>query len=157
MAQTGDNPIAGQLHAMKQRMEALYSRSFTDSSTGPADHSEMAGGQGFFQPPVDVWETAKEWLILVDLPGVGQEDFHVELIEDRLVIRGHRKTAPVLDGTAAAPLERPDGTFSRTFVLPADTRAEAIKAELKHGVLTVAITKNHGLPVASQQVQVRPG
>ena len=51
---------------------------------------------------MDVWETGTEWLILVDLPGVGQADFHVEFIEDRLVIRGHRKTAPILEEGKAA-------------------------------------------------------
>lgn len=157
MAVTGGNPIAGRLHAMKQRMEVLYSRSFNDFQKAAADHPKAADRQGDFQPPADIWETGTEWLILVDLPGVGQEDFHVELIEDRLIIRGQRKIAPVLEGMAAAPLERPEGPFSRTFMLPADTQAEAIKAELKHGVLTVTIAKDRGLPAASQKVQVKAG
>ena len=141
MALTEDNPIAGQLHAMKQRMEVLYSKNFKESSKEAEAYSGTAGGRDFFQPPVDVWETEQEWLILVDLPGVGQQDFEVELTEERLVIRGHRKTARIKGGTAAAPLERPEGAFTRTFVLPADIRTEAVTAELKDGILTVAISK----------------
>lgn len=150
MIQREDNPIAGQLHAMKQRMEVLYSKSFNDSEEVPRREES-------FQPPVDVWETGSAWLILVDLPGVQEEDFHVEFSEDRLTIRGHRKSPPLLDGTAAAPLERSQGAFSRSFVLPPQTQADAIKAELKHGVLTVTIAKDRGQSSASQQIQVKAG
>lgn len=143
MALTEDNPIAGQLHAMKQRMEVLYSKNFKESSKEAEACSEPAGGRDLFQPPVDVWETKQEWLILMDLPGVDQQDFEIELTEARLVIRGRRKTAPVKEGTVAAPLERPEGAFSRSFVLPANIRAEAVTAKLKNGVLTVVISKSY--------------
>jgi HSP20 family protein len=154
----GNNSIVNQIHAMKQRMDVLYSKSFREQQEDPAaDHPEAPDQRGLFNPPVDIWETGKEWLIIVDLPGVGAEDFHVEFVDDKLVIRGHRKTAPVLEDGSATQLERPDGAFSRSFVLPGDTQAEAIKAELKQGVLAVVIPKSSGLSTASQKVPVKAG
>jgi len=155
---TGTDPevITGQLHAMKQRMEWLYARNFDNDREGSAE-PEGAAGDIPYQPPVDMWETDREWFILIDLPGVGQDDFQVEFVREALIIRGQRQRPAIPEGTAVTPPERPQGAFARSFLLPAEIEAEAIKAELKHGVLTVAITKDRGLPSAGQQVRVKTG
>ena len=150
MAQIEKNPIVNQLNAMKQRMDVLYSKSFAEAQEAPT-----VDPPGSYRPPVDIWDTGKEWLIFVDLPGVGHTEVDVEFVEGRLLIRGQRKTAPILKEGNAIQVERPHGAFSRTFILPADIRAETIKAELKHGVLRVSICKAPGLSAAPQKVQVR--
>ncbi len=153
---TDSEAITGRLHAMKQRMEWLYARNFDTRREESAEPEGAANGMPY-RPPVDMWETDSEWLIFVDLPGVGEEDFQVEFIREHLIIRGRRQGPTIPEGTAVTPPERPQGAFSRSFLLPAEIEAEAIKAELKHGVLTVAITKDRGLPSAGQQVRVKTG
>lgn len=156
VTETDSDAITGQLHAMKQRMEWLYARNF-DNRPEKSAEPEGAAGDMPYQPPVDMWETDSEWFILVDLPGVGEDDFQVEFVREHLIIRGRRQRPTIPEGTAVTPPERPQGAFARSFLLPAEIEAEAIKAELKHGVLTVAITKDRRLPSAGQQVRVKTG
>jgi HSP20 family protein len=153
----GDNPIVTQIQAMKKRMEALYSESFEGGKQTEKDQPKPSDEPEFFEPPVDLWEAGKEWFICIDLPGVTDENVQVELIEDKLTIRGTRKTSLVGEGLEAVQTECPEGAFSRTFVLPEKTQEEAIKAELKHGILTLTIFKDPGSSAASQKVQVRAG
>ena len=150
------NPIVNQLHAMKQRMDVLYSRSFEDAQE-EADHSEAGAQSGSFKPPVDIWESGNELLIVLDLPGVADKDLQVEFIENRLTIRGNRRTSSPQKEMKAVQIERQDGTFSRFFILPDNTREESIKAEFKHGVLIVAIPKDPGPQATTQKVPVRAG
>lgn len=157
MEQVEDDLIVTQLHAMKQRMEALYSKSFKGEQEQEEDQSEQSDERGYFEPPVNLWESRKEWLICVDLPGVTEENVQVELIEDNLTIRGTRKTSHVQERLEAVQIECPKGAFSRTFILPEKTQEEAVKAELKHGILTVTISRDPGTAAASQKVQVRAG
>jgi HSP20 family molecular chaperone IbpA len=152
VAQIENNPIVSQLHAMKQRMDVLYSKSFAEPQ-----EAATVDPPGSYRPPVDIWDAGKEWLILVDLPGVGHTEVDVEFVEDRLLVQGQRQTAPTLEEGKATQVERPHGAFSRTFILPTDTRAETITAELKHGVLRVSISKAPGLSAAPRKVQVRVG
>ena len=157
MEQLGENPIVTQLHAMKQRMEKLYSKSFEGAREGEKDRPEPANEPGIFEPPANLWESEKEWLICIDLPGVTDENIEVELIGDKLTRRGTRKSWGAQEGLDAVQMECPEGAFSRTFILPQKTEEEAIKAQLKHGILTLTISKDPRSPVASQKVQVRSG
>ncbi len=104
---------------------------------------------------MDVWEGADLWFLIADLPGVADEDLHVELAEKKLTIRGNRERSPGHEKIKAVQLERPAGTFSRTFTLPEDAQEESVKAEFRNGVLTVAVSKTCGHQVTSQRVQVR--
>ncbi len=116
---TDSDAITGQLHAMKQRMEWLYARNF-DNRREESAEPEGAAGDMLYQPPVDMWETDSEWFILVDLPGVGQDDFQVEFVREHLIIRGRRQRPTIPEGTAVTPPERPQGAFARSFLLPAE-------------------------------------
>ena len=58
-----------------------------------------------------------------------------------LTIRGERKFEQKVKEENYLRIERSYGSFSRSFSLPATVNAEAIKAEYKNGVLTVAVPK----------------
>ena len=141
---------------MKQRMEVLFSESFKEEQD-PADPSDIAVDARPWEPAMDIWESAGLWLLAADLPGVADEDFHVEIAEKHLTIRGHRKTSPSHEKMKAAQIERPAGTFLRIFNLPEDAEKESIKAEFKRGVLTVAVSKVIGSERTRQKVPVRSG
>jgi len=133
---------------------------FSESFKGEQAESDLPDSEVDsepWEPAVDVWEAADLWLLIADLPGVADEDLHVELAERQLTIRGKRKTSPDRQVMKAAQVERAAGTFSRTFLLPEDTQGESIKAEFKHGVLTVAVSRILGSSVTTQKVQVRTG
>jgi HSP20 family protein len=96
-------------------------------------------------PPVDLYETANEYVLTAELPGLtrGQIDIHAE--ERRIVIRGARGTDQARDIQCEQfhRVERGHGRFSRAFALPESIDVDGITADLKDGILTIMIPKAH--------------
>jgi len=92
-------------------------------------------------PSVDIYETENELVIKADLPEVSEKDIDVRIENNMLTIRGERKFEQKVKEENYLRIERSFGSFSRSFSLPATVNAEAIKAEYKNGVLTVAVPK----------------
>jgi HSP20 family protein len=154
VAGASENGIVQKLHTMKQRMEVLFSESFKVEE-GLSDVADVAADLEPWEPSIDIWESAGLWLLTADLPGVADEDLHVEIAQRQLTVRGNRKTSPSYETLKAAQIERPAGAFMRTFDLPEDVKEGSLKAEFRRGVLTVAVSKAIGPEVAPQKVQVR--
>jgi HSP20 family protein len=95
-----------------------------------------------FVPAVDVVETEKGYTLQFDLPGVNPKDVKIELVEQRLTVRGERASAaPAEDGATTHRLERAAGSFERAFRLRARVDANGIKAGYRDGVLTIDVPK----------------
>ncbi|MBU5611430.1 Hsp20/alpha crystallin family protein [Geomonas azotofigens] len=107
-------------------------------------------------PLVDMHETAEELVIRAEVPGMNKEDFKVELVDRRLTIRGEKKIVREEKGSAGGFLsECRYGSFSRSVTLPYPVDEEKIKADLKHGVLTIRLPKpeqhrgtGHRIPIS---------
>lgn len=95
---------------------------------------------GHWAPAIDVFETESELLILVELPGVKQEDLQVQVEASDLILSGDR---PYVEpaGTRAQRIERTYGSFRRVFQLPMNVNRDQIRASLKDGVLTLRLPK----------------
>jgi HSP20 family protein len=94
-----------------------------------------------FSPDFDVKETKEAFVFTADLPGLDPKDVDVKLTDNRLTISGKREQEKEERGETSYRRERSYGEFSRAFTLPAGIDADSIKAELKNGVLSVAINK----------------
>ena len=100
----------------------------------------FAPGPAGWAPPVDVHETAGEYVITAELPGVLREDVQIQAQETRVTLEGARRQR-TLACEQFHRVERGHGTFSRTFRLPEPILADGITAELRDGVLTVICPK----------------
>jgi HSP20 family protein len=96
-------------------------------------------------PPVDLYETADEYVLTAELPGLTREQIDIHAEERRIVIRGARGSDPGRDIPCEQfhRVERGHGRFSRAFSLPEIIDVNGITADLKNGVLTVTIPKAH--------------
>jgi HSP20 family protein len=92
-----------------------------------------------FVPPVDIEETAEEFVIHADVPGVSQKDLKVSLMGDTLTIRGERTFAETPGNRHRA--ERMYGAFERTFQLATPVRGDKIRATFRDGVLEIRVPK----------------
>ena len=92
-------------------------------------------------PTVDVAETETRFEIRAELPGVTQEDVKVSVKENLLTISGEKRQEETDDTQNYRRIERRYGNFQRAFTLPPKVKADAITAEFREGVLTVAIPK----------------
>jgi HSP20 family protein len=102
--------------------------------------NRLATGPTGWTPAVDIFETADRYVIMVELPGLSQDDVQLQHHEGRLTISGVRREreSPC---EQFHRIERGHGSFSRTFHLPAPIDGERVTADLRDGVLTVTCPK----------------
>lgn len=100
---------------------------------------EVAEGQ----LSVDIFETENQLIIQSAIAGVTAKELNLYVNADMVTIRGSRQR----DGrTATATVHYEEcfwGAFSRTIVLPSHIRPAEAEAELKDGVLTITLPKEH--------------
>ncbi len=94
-----------------------------------------------FELRFEVKERDDGFVFTADLPGVKKEDIDVTLDGNRLTVSGSRESEQTKEGEKFHIHERSYGSFSRTFTLPADAIGDNISADLKDGVLTLAVPK----------------
>ena len=96
-------------------------------------------------PPVDLYETATDFILTADLPGLSRDQIDVSVDDNRVVIRGERVGGPVdMPCEQFHRVERDHGRFSRSFALPDVVDVSRVSADLKDGILTVRIPKARG-------------
>jgi HSP20 family protein len=93
-------------------------------------------------PPVDIYETEKEYLIKLDLPELTKEEVKVFVEDGVLSIQGERKKEKEEKGKKFLRIERSYGTFLRTFTVPPDADETKIDAEFREGLLKVHLPKS---------------
>lgn len=94
-------------------------------------------------PALNVWETAGDYLVEAELPGLKMEELELFIRGNELSIRGTRSKEKKTSATAVAlhRQERATGDFHRVIELPTEVNGNAIEASLKNGVLTVKVPK----------------
>ena len=92
-------------------------------------------------PTANISETDREYLIKAELPEVRKEDVKVTLQDGVITLEGERKREKEQAGESDILVESFYGTFSRSFTLPKDANAQAIRAESRDGVLQIHIPK----------------
>lgn len=95
-----------------------------------------------WSPAADISETEKEYVIRMDLPAVRKEDVKVSLDQEGvLAIVGERKLQTDDKNEKFHRVESFYGTFERSFSLPDNVNADAVRCDSKDGILTVHIPK----------------
>ena len=92
-----------------------------------------------WEPPVDVFEDAREVVIVAAMPGVAPAGVEVVVQPGVLLVRGERRL-PATARHAIRQLEIPYGHFERRIALPAAV-LELVSNELIDGCLTLRLRK----------------
>jgi HSP20 family protein len=114
-----------------ERAERLHRQFFqcATSASGPA-----------WEPPADIFETERDVVLLVALPGVPPEYVHVSIADGQLRISGTRPWPEELRRATIRRLEIPYGRFERRLELP-DGEFELTRQELAHGCVAVYLRR----------------
>jgi HSP20 family protein len=104
--------------------------------------ARMEGVERSFAPVLDLAEHAEHYEIVVDLPGVAQDDVEVEFKDGALRIRGERPAEPTAENARTLRRERASGRFARTIAFQEDVDVEHIEASFRDGVLRVRVPKS---------------
>jgi HSP20 family protein len=90
---------------------------------------------------MDISEDDDHYVITVELAGAKKDDVTIEVHEDVVTIRGEKRSEREEKEEQRRYVERTYGSFSRSFSLPGNANADAIRASFADGVLTVEIPK----------------
>lgn len=101
----------------------------------------LEGDEAKWRPVADISETETEYLIKAELPEVKKEDVKVTFEQGLLTICGERRQENKQQDESEIRVESFYGSFSRSFSLPDNVDAKAIRADSKDGVLRVRIPK----------------
>ena len=90
----------------------------------------------------EVRETDESVVVSLEVPGMEANDFHIDVVDDHLVVRGERHISREDAQGRFYVMERAYGAFERAMPLPAPVHAQEAKARYRKGVLTVTLPKN---------------
>lgn len=97
--------------------------------------------QGRWRPDADTYETATTVEIRVDLAGVDEEDFEVQLFDDVLVVAGRRRLPSCDEGAVYHEAAIRQGPFQVALPLPAPVDPERVEARYDRGLLLISLRK----------------
>jgi len=96
--------------------------------------------QAVWEPPVDVFEDEREYVVIVALPGVAEERVEIASDAGELLVRAQRPVPFAGARQVVRQLEIPYGLFERRIPLP-DMPLEFVSRELTHGCLILRLRK----------------
>lgn len=121
--------------SLQERMNRLFEESLSRERELPPGERSSA-----WSPAADVYETAESFVVLVELPGVSEDDVVVSVDGDELRLRGQRRH-PGPRPESFARLERSYGPFARDFRFSAEVDPDRLSAEFHDGLLRIEIRK----------------
>ena len=103
-------------------------------------------------PAADIYETPKEFVVELEVPGYTEEELGIEVSDHTVTITGTRDETKEKTDKTYRLQERLERTFKREFRLPQETDSEGVTARFEHGVLEVrapklASTKTHKVTI----------
>jgi HSP20 family protein len=107
---------------------------------------------GAWMPTVDIAERKDAYLVTVELPGVGIDDFEITFQDGLMTIQGERYNAHDSSEEKVHRVERRYGPFRRAITLPSHVMADAIEASVQDGVLQILVPK--AVEVQAKRIQV---
>lgn len=99
-------------------------------ATRPREH--------YMTPPVDIYETPESLVVIADMPGIDPAHLEVRVDQNILTLRG--QTQDQMPGDLRYR-EYTLVSFFRQFELGEQIDQDGIRADLKHGVLTLMLPK----------------
>ncbi|CAN7663756.1 Hsp20/alpha crystallin family protein [Pararhizobium sp. LjRoot235] len=150
----GETTKAGTKGESKQQSQAALTSQpeLEGKRSAEQDAGERTHERPVFIPRVDIYETEHGLVVVADLPGVSPEGLEVTLEKRVLSIYGRvEEDAP--EGYSQAYREYAVGDFERQFTLSGDFDINGIEANLKLGVLHLAIPR--APEAAAKRIEVR--
>lgn len=122
---------------LRRRMDRMFEEH--EPARGRRDDEAEIMWSGRF-PRVSVRDTGAALVLEADLPGLSEKDIQLSIHQDVLSLSGERRS-DVPQGHYVHRQERAPVKFARSFTLPCKVDPDKSTASIKHGVLSVTLTK----------------
>jgi HSP20 family protein len=134
---------------LQERMNRLFEESLSRGRTDEPNASPA------WAPLADVYETADEFVVQADLPGLTRADIDIRVDGNELVLRGERRPAVSARPDSFHRMERSYGPFERSFVFGEPIEPEKVSAVFEQGILRLVLPKAHHRTV--QKIRIERG
>ncbi|HKD19339.1 MAG TPA: Hsp20/alpha crystallin family protein [Thermoanaerobaculia bacterium] len=137
------------LFAIQEKVNRLFEETIHRS-----EFPEEGIDTALWSPAADVFESAGEIVLNIELPGVRLDDVRLEALDGKIRVSGHRRADDGMEPRHFVRMERIYGNFSRDFPVPVSLDPAMIKATLRAGVLRVVAPKadrGQAIPVESRK------
>jgi HSP20 family protein len=145
LARRDDLPFFGpfsMLNNFRREMDRLFEDFGFGSGMQPFGFGSSGSAGAFnWSPQTEIFERGDELVVRADLPGLKKDDIDVNLEEDRITIRGERKSEHEENREGIYRSERSYGSFYRTIPLPQGVNGDQAKADFRDGVLEITMPK----------------
>ena len=134
--------------------ENLFDDFFDDSFGMMNARSPLYGKHARNLMKTDIRETDTNYELAIDLPGFKKDEIHIELKNGYLTIsaaKGLDQDEKEKESGRYIRRERYAGACSRSFYVGEGVTEEDIKAEFKHGILTLVVPKKEAKPAVEQK------
>lgn len=92
-----------------------------------------------WSPPTDVYETEASFVIRVEVAGIGEADFNIQVQKNMLIVSGTRSDSQ--ERRAYRQMEIRYGEFNTGVELPPGLDLQHAQAEYENGFLTIIFPK----------------
>jgi len=93
-----------------------------------------------WQPPVDIYRTARGWLIKYELAGVRPEEIQLTVRQRSLTLSGLRRDMRIDEDQHSYSMEISYNQFQRTLELPCELEQMEILTDYRDGMLLVRLS-----------------
>lgn len=105
-------------------------------------------------PALEMVEEGDAYRLTAELPGLSERDVEIKVADGVLTFSGEKKEASERQEKGFMLSERRYGAFERQIALPKDVDPDAIKAQVKDGVLTVTLAKDKKAEAHVRKIRV---
>ncbi len=106
-----------------------------------------------FKPPMDIYESPAEVVILAEIAGVSKDDLEIEINQRAVKVHGVRRPLPPVDKATYRLAEIQYGRFERILYLPVPIDTDRVSAAFRDGFLTIRLAKLPRAPIHKIPVQ----
>lgn len=147
----GESPMLAIQNEMNRMFDQFFAEDFPFSTRLMA-----RPGMEFF-PKLDISETANEYKVTAELPGMDEKDIQIRLEKDTLFLSGEKRSETEEKEKTFHRVERSYGSFER--MIPFDTQLDEdkVSAVFKNGVLTISLPKAGDAIRKTRQIEIKKG
>lgn len=138
-----------ELETVQREFDRLARSAFGDVFVFPELYSAR-GPEADYVPRLDLYRRGDDLVARLELPGVEPSDIDISVTDRVLTVKGKREFGKEMEEKGRFYwTEHHYGTFERSFVVPAGTTVEGIRAEHANGILTITV------PGAAEKIESR--
>ena len=139
MTQIIPEPVKRSIRRLREDIHSMLDRWRHRRNGGTTDGQPLSSMA--FGPPVDFEDKDDEVVVVAEIPGFDENDVQIEVMDNRLILRGQKDLENEERGSNYYRLERGVTEFTRVIPLPPGIDADNARAKFKNGLLRVVLPK----------------